>query len=186
MENSSRNCDGTEATIRGADASPTPVLIIGYGNTLRRDDGVGVYVAEHLAARRRPGLRILACHQLTPDLAEPISRAAAVVFIDAAVGQPRQVRMRRIRPMAAAPFLAHASSPARLLGLARTLFGRYPSAWLLTIPAEDFGLGEGFSTRAQAGARTALVRLEAWLRRRLSPRAPKRPGSNARRRPRPG
>lgn len=178
MGNCSRNCDGTDAATRGAAPSPASILIIGYGNTLRRDDGVGVSVAERLATQPRSGVQIIACHQLTPELAEPISRAAAVVFVDAVADGPRHVRMRRIRARAVVPSLAHASSPALLLGLARAVFGRQPPAWLLTIPGEDFGLGEGFSTLAQAGVRTALERIEAWLRRQQLPCA--RAGKNGR------
>jgi hydrogenase maturation protease len=170
MGNCFKNCGGNKAKLRDADLLAEPVLIIGYGNLLRRDDGVGVVVAERLAARPRRGVQIIACPQLTPELAEPISRAAAVVFVDAAASGPRQVRMRRVRPTAAIPFLAHGSSPALLLGLARALFGRQPPAWLLTIPGEDFGLGEGFSALAEAGVRTALEQLEAWLRRQQSTR----------------
>jgi hydrogenase maturation protease len=59
-------------------------LVIGYGNTLRRDDGVGVRVAELLAVDpRMEGADILAVHQLTPELAIDVGEATLVVFVDA-------------------------------------------------------------------------------------------------------
>lgn len=59
-------------------------LIIGYGNPLRGDDGLGWHVAQRLAAvLPQHRARIEVCHQLTPELAEPISRADLVIFIDA-------------------------------------------------------------------------------------------------------
>ena len=51
-----------------------PVLVIGYGNTLRNDDGVGPRVAEALEALQLPGVRTLSCALLAPETAEPVSR----------------------------------------------------------------------------------------------------------------
>jgi hydrogenase maturation protease len=62
-------------------------LVIGYGNPLRRDDGFGYQVARRLA-ELLPADRadVIACHQLTPELAEPISRSELVIFVDARQG----------------------------------------------------------------------------------------------------
>jgi hydrogenase maturation protease len=116
--------------------SPAGILVIGYGNTLRRDDGVGPSVADAIAALAPPGVRALACPLLTPELADPISRASVVIFVDAAVDAPREVQMRKLAPADTSQIMAHAASPATLLALARDVFGHAPEAWLLTIPAE--------------------------------------------------
>ena len=68
--------------------SETDLLVIGYGNTLRRDDGVGPHVAEAIAALALPGVEALVCPLLTPELAEAIARARRVVFVDAMVTAP--------------------------------------------------------------------------------------------------
>lgn len=68
------------------------VLILAYGNPLRRDDGVGWVIGERLAEMLREDVAdVRVLHQLTPELAEPISRAGAVIFIDAA--EPAARRM---------------------------------------------------------------------------------------------
>jgi Ni,Fe-hydrogenase maturation factor len=65
------------------------VLVIGYGNTLRSDDGVGWHAAALLAGDRRlAGAEILAVHQLTPELALDFSRASLVILIDASADDP--------------------------------------------------------------------------------------------------
>jgi len=137
-------------------ALPTGLLVIGYGNTLRRDDGVGPRVAEAIAALALPGVRALACPLLTPELAEAVSEARAVIFVDAAVEAPRQVQLRDLAPAASSQLMAHAASPATLLALARDVFGHAPEAWWLTIPAEELGVGEDLSSLAQRGFETAL------------------------------
>jgi hypothetical protein len=42
------------------------------------------------------------------------------------------------------------------------LFGRVPKAWLLAIPVEDLGMGDGLSPRAMAGFEMAIQRLQAF------------------------
>jgi hypothetical protein len=64
------------------------LLVIGYGNELRGDDGVGPKTAMAVSEWHFPGVKTMVCHQLTPDLAEPIAAAERVVFIDA-VAEPR-------------------------------------------------------------------------------------------------
>ncbi|MGA1285390.1 MAG: hypothetical protein ACO34J_15215 [Prochlorothrix sp.] len=57
-------------------------LIIGYGNTLREDDGVGYCMAEAIAQWNLTGIESKAVHQLTPDLAAHLAEVDRVIFID--------------------------------------------------------------------------------------------------------
>jgi hydrogenase maturation protease len=143
-------------------ASPTGILVVGYGNTLRRDDSVGPKVAEAVAVLNLPGVRALACPLLTPELAEPVSQARLVIFVDAAVDAPREVQRRKLAPAASSQIMAHAASPATLLALARDVFGHAPEAWWLTIPAEDLGIGEELSPLAQRGFKSAVQEIKRW------------------------
>ncbi len=45
------------------------LLIIGYGNTLFGDDGLGQLIAQRVAEWAVPGVLALARHELTPELA---------------------------------------------------------------------------------------------------------------------
>ena len=136
--------------------SPASLLVIGYGNTLRSDDGVGPRVADAVAALALPSVYALAFPLLTPELADPISRARVAIFVDAAVDAPKEVQLRKLAPADTSQIMAHAASPATLLALARDVFGHAPEAWLLTIPAEDLGIGEELSPLAQRGLETAI------------------------------
>jgi hydrogenase maturation protease len=142
----------------------TDLLVIGYGNTLRSDDAVGPKAAEALAALNLPGVQTLVCGLLTPELADPLARARRVVFVDAAVDAPREVRLRPLQPAESSQILAHAADPRTLLALARDVFGRAPTAWWLTIPVENLAIGETLSPLAQQGLQTALERLKSLAR----------------------
>ena len=141
---------------------PTGILVIGYGNTLRRDDGVGPKVAEAVAALALPGVRALTFPLLTPELADPVSRARVAIFVDAAVDAPREVQLRKLAPADTSQIMAHAASPATVLALARDVFDHAPQAWLLTIPVEDLGIGEDLSPLAQRGFETAVQEVRKW------------------------
>jgi hydrogenase maturation protease len=136
------------------------LLLIGYGNTLRSDDGVGPKVVEKVAALKLPGIQTLSCDLLTPELADPISRAETVVFIDAAIDAPQRVQLRPLAPAASSQIMAHAADPRTMLALARDIFGHAPKAWWLTIPVENIGIGEEFSALAKQGVASAIEKIQ--------------------------
>ncbi len=146
----------------------TELLVIGYGNTLRSDDGVGPKVAEAVAALRLPRVQAVACDLLTPELAEPVACAGSVIFVDAALDAPQEVQMRPLQPSESSQLMAHAASPQKLLALARDVFGRAPTAWWLTIPIENTRIGEEFSALAARGLDTALAEVRKCFERGLS------------------
>ena len=137
------------------------LLLIGYGNELRSDDGVGPKVAAAVEKLNLPGVRVIACHQLMPELAEIVSHARRAVFVDAAIDEPREVRFRPLQAAESSQLMAHAADPKTLLAMARDLYGRYPEAWWLTIPAVNLEFGEQLSPLARQGFETALARIQA-------------------------
>jgi hydrogenase maturation protease len=134
-------------------------LVIGYGNPLRGDDGVGPKVAEAIEELHLPDVRTLICHQLSPEHAEPIARARTVIFVDAAVDAPKDVQLRKLEPNESSQLMAHAADPRTMLALARDVFGHCPEAWWLTIPAEQLDFGEELSPVARHGFEVALERI---------------------------
>ena len=136
-------------------------LVIGYGNELRGDDGVGPKVAAAVEALHLPGVRTLICQQLSPEHAEPVSQARRVVFVDAAVDAPREVQLRKLEPADSSQLMAHAADPRTMLALARDIFGHCPEAWWLTIPDEHTGFTEELSPSVQRGLKEAIDKIRA-------------------------
>jgi hydrogenase maturation protease len=122
-------------------------LVIGYGNPLRGDDGVGWRVVDVLNQWALDGVEAIACHQLVPELAEPISRAAQVIFVDAAVdGAPGAVSVSVVsRDSPSVPTSTHHVGPAAVLAYAEDVYGSCPSARLLTVTGAAFGYEEALS-----------------------------------------
>lgn len=140
---------------------PNNFLVIGYGNTLRGDDGVGPRVAAAVGALGLAGVRTLVCQQLSPEHAAPIALAETVIFVDAAVDAPTEVQLRRLEPSDTSQLMAHAADPRTMLALSRDVFGHVPHAWWLTIPAERMDFTELLTPRAERGCAEALARIQA-------------------------
>jgi hydrogenase maturation protease len=164
------------------------IVLIAYGNELRRDDGAGLRLAERMAERwlaLGASLHHLAVQQLTPELAMEIAEpgVAAVVFVDtrAAAGLSDAVEIMPLTPPeTATPSLGHHVQPDVLLAYAALLLeGRpAPPAWLVTVPGVAFDHGEGLSETVSAAMKAAfasddrpLPQLIRNLAVRMSPRA---------------
>jgi hydrogenase maturation protease len=127
-------------------------LVIGYGSTLRRDDGIGWAAAALLAAQGQPDdVQILTCHQLTPELIESIRLAALVIFVDASdMGSPGEIACQVVEPDGVPASIAHASTPPLLLAAARDLYGAQPIGFLVSLNGVDFGFGEELTPQTLA------------------------------------
>lgn len=141
--------------------STKSTLIIGYGNTLRGDDGVGRYLAEEIAQQNWPHCRVISTHQLTPELAEAVAAVDRVIFIDAQLQESANepsvevVALKSLEPNELSGDLGHRGNPRELLTLAKILYGVEVKAWWVLIPAFTFDYGEKLSpltARAQAEA----------------------------------
>ena len=128
---------------------PLPtVLVIGYGNPLRSDDGFGWHVSRLLAsALAGRDAEVITCHQLTPELAEPLSHCRRAVFIDAdAQGQPGDINRRPVSPQVpTSSAFTHSCTPSGLLASAERLYGHHPEAVVITVSAQSFAFGDTLS-----------------------------------------
>jgi hydrogenase maturation protease len=142
-------------------------LVIGIGNPLRGDDGVGPWLAEQAAlltaADPAGPVAVRSVQQLTPELAEELAQLEAVLFIDAwlapAMAAPQ---LTQIGPTPGAAE-SHRLEPAQLLAASEVLFGRTPRAHLLQVPAHAFPHGMELSQALQAALPAARALLQGWL-----------------------
>ncbi|MGD1701194.1 hydrogenase maturation protease [Dapis sp. BLCC M229] len=155
------------------------ILIIGYGNTLRSDDGAGQRVAELVAEWNLQNVRSLPVHQLTPELAEPISQAELVIFVDAYPATSEQgLQVHQLctppsshsSPSPSSPHtllqresqglnIGHTVDPRSLLALSQFLYNNAPAAWWILVPAVNFEFGESFSPKTTENIQYSLAQI---------------------------
>ena len=135
--------DGTP----GVAAVTRRALVIGYGNSLRADDGFGWFAAERLADDPRlSDTDVLCRQQLTPELSLDISTASLVVFIDASsILAPGEVAIRILTALPGAAAWTHHLTPEALLAMSHDLYAAAPDAALVSVGADSLAPGEGLS-----------------------------------------
>ena len=143
-------------------------LILTCGNSLRVDDGVGLQIAHSLAIGIcDPDTEFYSQQQWTPELAEAISRADLVIFVDASVAvAPGKVRTQAISPVSSATDcgMTHTCSPSGLLALAQLLYGRMPDrSYLITVGGQSFDYSDQLSEIVQRAVPVARERIRALL-----------------------
>jgi len=117
-------------------------LVIGFGNSLRGDDGVGLHLAA--IATEISSSRVRAVAQLTPELAPELAAAARVLFIDAWQQAGATPQLQRLEPDGQVPAFSHQLSPLQLLALSSALYGAQPIAHQLLVPASRMELRKAF------------------------------------------
>lgn len=134
-------------------------LVIGIGNPLRGDDGVGALLAEQAAQQAA----VRCVQQLTPELAAELAHLDAVLFIDAWLAPAAAVPQLIALSPAASPTSSHRLDPAALLALSQALYGHAPRAQQLLVPASGFECGTALSAALQAHLPHARALLRQWL-----------------------
>jgi len=155
------------------------ILVLGYGNVDRRDDGVALHVVNALRERlgqppidphETDGLETRGgeldtgfVHQLTPELAEIAAAYERVVFVDAHLGHYDElIRQVPVAAEARPTIVSHQLSPGTVLALARELYGGHPAGVLISIRGHDFDFGTQLSPDTAAGVEPAVARIWAF------------------------
>jgi hydrogenase maturation protease len=146
------------------------LLLIGYGNPDREDDGVAWHILRALTIKL--GLAAPESYedefplfesidfafylQLTPEMAEEIASYEFVCFIDAHTGSiPESVRLIDVESEFQRSPFTHHLTPQSLLSLCETIYEKKPDAALLSV------LGYRFLFTRQLSEETAALVPEA-------------------------
>jgi len=141
-------------------------LVIGCGNTLRGDDGLGPYIAEGLqdvVGSDGVDVRIMAIPQLDVILASEMCEADLVIFIDARADDSEElVKIERIEPAVgpmAPHHTSHTISMPVLLRIALDWYAAAPFCYAVMPKGYDFSIGEFVSNSGRIAAAHAKNRI---------------------------
>lgn len=139
--------------------SPANTLIIGYGNSLREDDGFGIKVVELLGDL--PNTDTLQNYQLTPEMCEQFPHYKHIIFIDVSVKIPAGVFASPL-PSVADPF-THAVLPWQLIKYASDLYGFRGDYFVFSVGGFSFDLKEELSDLLTLRAKELSGYLKGFL-----------------------
>ncbi|HEU5092783.1 MAG TPA: hydrogenase maturation protease [Nitrospira sp.] len=157
------------------------LLLLGYGNPDREDDGVAWHILRALTRKlglAAPGsyedefpefaLIDFAFHlQLTPEMAEDISAYESVCFIDAHTGNiPEPVRLIEVESEFQASPFTHHLTPQSLLSMCETIYGRKPDAALVSVLGHRFLFSRQLSAETEKLVPDAVELIWGWMKTR--------------------
>jgi hydrogenase maturation protease len=144
----------------------TKVLLIGYGNPGRLDDGLGPALAEAIEKKQLDGVTVDSDYQLVVEDAAAAAEYDVVVFADAAVNGPEPFSFARLEAQGAElSFSSHSCEPDAVLAMARDMFNGNPRGYALGIRGYEFNeFGERLSSKARENLETAVRFIEGVIR----------------------
>jgi hydrogenase maturation protease len=137
------------------------ILLYGYGNPGRQDDGLGNEFIERIGpwieTQGLEGIELDSNYQLNIEDADAISDKDIVLFIDASTEEIDDLLFTKVDPSdSKVEFSMHAVSTAFVLDLCQKLYNKYPDTYLLHIKGYEWGFKEGLSKKANVNLEKAL------------------------------
>ncbi len=140
------------------------VLVFGYGNPGRLDDGLGPIFAEEFEKLNLEGVSVDSNYQLSVEDSAAIAEHDYVIFVDADESGPEPFHFEHVVPRAHMSFSSHSISADALMSMAEELLSSKAEAYMLGIRGYEFNeFGEWLSPKAKKNLAEALVFLEKAL-----------------------
>jgi hydrogenase maturation protease len=140
------------------------VLILGYGNPGRQDDGLGPAAVAEIESMGLPNLTTFDNYQLNIEDAMDVASHDIVWFIDAAKTGQSPYSVRAVSPSSTIEFTSHIVRPEAILAIARQCYGGSPQAFLLAIRGYEFEFIEALTPGAKDNLHAALGMLTDRIR----------------------
>jgi len=151
------------------------ILIYGYGNPGRQDDGLGVLLSEEIQEwARNENLSSVETdqnYQLNIEDADKISQFDIVVFVDASVNDIDSFKMELVVPDMKSEFSMHSVSPSFVTGLCQEVFNKKPLVYQLEIKGYKWEFMQEMTSDARKNLLSAESHLKSFLEQKLTPNA---------------
>lgn len=126
------------------------ILVIGYGNTARLDDGLGPRLIEIIRNQIAPEVNLATSMMINVEYAEQISEHDKVIFVDADISCEQPFYFKPVVSKTSSQGSSHHMTPEVIMGIAQTLFKAQTTGHVLGIRGYKFdGFGEEISPQAQ-------------------------------------
>jgi len=146
---------------------PRQILVYGYGNPGRQDDGLGSALINRLESWAKKegigGIDFDSNYQLNIEDAEIISRYDVVIFVDASTENIPDFILTPVSGEKDVSFTTHAASPGYIVKLCGELFDKFPEVHLFHIKGYEWEFKEGLSPEAELNLTKSLEFIKGFL-----------------------
>ncbi len=127
------------------------LVVFGWGNVSRGDDGIGPLLLSRIEQAGWDDAILIEDYQLQLEHALDLVGAELALFIDAGTGTPAPFAFREIFPKQGMTHTSHALPPESVLAVFFQVAGQAPPpSFLLCVRGENFELGAGLSAEGAA------------------------------------
>ncbi len=144
------------------------ILIYGYGNPGRQDDGLGnLFVEEAQKWAEAEGLDNISFdsnYQLNIEDAAEIADKDIVIFVDASIEDIESYQLTKITPKSKVEFSMHSVSPAFVVKLCDDIYPQTPLAYLLHLKGYEWAFKEGITEKAMQNFKAAFDYIKPLLK----------------------
>ena len=144
-------------------------LLIGIGNPFRRDDGVGIHIAEKMRTLLPQGIDVLTQSGEGATLMQSWLDADQIVVVDAVRSQSTPGKIHEINaathrvPSEFFHYSSHAFGVAEAIELSRVLNQLPRRVDVIGIEGKDFSEGIGLTAEVDAAAEQAIAKISSLL-----------------------
>lgn len=129
--------------------APLRILVYGFGNPGKEDDGLGIALADKIEREGFSGVTVEKNYQLNAEDALAVAEHDMTVFVDASTNDIDGFRFTALLPDPEVSFTTHAMSPGSVLALCNRLYEKKPPAYLLEIKGFSWSMQEVLSEAAK-------------------------------------
>ena len=145
--------------------SKKKILLIGFGNPARADDGLGPALAEEIESKNFSDVTVEADYQLTIEDSAQVAEHNIVIFADASANCGEPFSFEPLTARESGSFSSHSVEPAEVMALAENLFGSKAKGFILAIRGYEFDqFGAALTEKAKANLQKAVVFIEKLLK----------------------
>lgn len=155
------------------------ILILGFGNPDRQDDGVAWHVLRELMVSYslpKPetldiddflpdnSVHFLFQLQLLPEIADDLNKYARAVFIDAHTGAvPLNINVTEVKPEFQNSPLTHHLTANSLLAISQKIHNTHPNSILVSIRGYEFAFSQELSSQTKELVGIAVTTIQNWI-----------------------
>ena len=162
--------------LEGRPKKISSILIYGYGNPGRMDDGLGVQFSEQMKSwvdrKHYINVDFETNYQLNIEDAHTISEYDLVIFADATVEPIDEYLLTYVEPSDAVNFSMHSVSPSYVVYLCQSIYKKLPLTYLLHIKGYEWEFEERLTQMAQSNLKKSLAFTHKLLRQLNVQRSP--------------
>ena len=139
-------------------------IVVGVGNTLRSDDGVGAFICAELEKINLSGLTVLTTHQLHIELVEDLKEFDIIIVVDAGTNPKSDVSFYPITEHKSSGIHSSHNIDATILySLLQNLYPSERSFFVCEIHVQNFDLGDTISPFAIKNAEKSIKLLTKFI-----------------------